>query len=93
MEAIKARLAGRLHFRSERSPRPMQPDVQGIGENTETMSSLLLRLALEIHLYEEFRLSRLEPCDVFTKGHRQVAELGASKLADRGSGRATIKPL
>lgn len=67
MEAIKARLAGRLHFRSERSPRPMQPDVQGIGENTETMSSLLLRLALEIHLYEEFRLSRLEPCDVFTK--------------------------
>jgi hypothetical protein len=25
--------------------------------------------------------------------HRQVADLGASKLADRGNGRATIKPL
>lgn len=66
-EAIKARLAGGLHFGSERPPRPMQPDVQGIGKNAEAMSRLLLRLALEIHFHEELRLSRSEPIDVLTE--------------------------
>lgn len=45
----------------------MQPDVQGIGENAEAMSRLLLRLALEIHFHEELRLSRSEPSDVLTE--------------------------
>lgn len=67
MEAIEARFAGRQHFLSERLPRPMQPDVQGIGENTDAMSRLLLRLTLDIHLHKELRLSRPEPCDVLTE--------------------------